>query len=116
MTSEPVLTRLRGANPVGQVPSLHADDLVAQITALPGDDRLVDRPARRRGRRAAVIVIATLVVGLLASAGYAVSNWVGAPPVKPKVTKHEYLEAQHRLTLPPGAAWPELHFPANTVT
>jgi hypothetical protein len=116
MTSESTLTRLRRSNPVVQTPRLDADELFARITALPGDDRLAGRPVRRRGRRAAVVVVAMVVVALLASAGYAVSNWVGAEPVKPKVTKHEYLEAQSRLTLPPGATWPTLHVPAYSVT
>lgn len=32
------------------------------------------------------------------------------------MTRHEHLQAQHLLTLPPGATWPKLNVPADSVT
>jgi hypothetical protein len=48
---------------------------------------------------------------------FAISRLVGGDVVGPSVTQEEYLRAQSRLTLPPGATWPRYHFgPANSVT
>lgn len=117
MTTPPVLTRLRRANPVTPAVAAESSDLFEQIVALPGDPRLGGRPIRRRGsRRLAVVILALVALAAIASTAYALTEWNGAPPVKPKVTRHEYLQAQHQLTLPPGETWPKLHVPANSVT
>jgi hypothetical protein len=55
-------------------------------------------------------------MALLASTAYALSNWVFSSAVGPKVTKQEYRQAQHELTLPPGVTWPKLHVDPNSVT
>ena len=53
---------------------------------------------------------------LAASTAVAVSQWYHSAVVKPRVTEHEYARAQHWLTLPPGASWPEFKIEPNTVT
>ena len=109
---------LRRANPVPHAPDLADPDLFDRIRELPGDPRLA-RPARRRPllrRPGAVLVIVGAVMVVLSTTAFAVSRWHDAEVVRPPVTKHEYLRAQHRLTLPPGATWPEFHVTPNSVT
>jgi hypothetical protein len=60
-------------------------------------------------------VAAVVVCGLLASGAYGISSLLGGVIGGPTV-KSEYVRAQQQLTLPPGHAWPPLHWPANTVT
>lgn len=118
MTSDTTLSRLRRANPVPQAPTPEAGELFDAITALPHDPRLTARLRRSPARRRLVIVAVALAVAVvLASTAYAISSWIGVGDVvQPDVTLSEYRAAQHRLTLPPGAAWPVLHLPANSVT
>jgi hypothetical protein len=110
MSSRPIMSRLRRANPVPRPRDGDAADLFARITALPADPRL-EGPRRRhplRRRRAVVLAFATLLLAaLLASTAVAVSQWIGGDLVEPPVTRQEYLDAQKQLTLPPGAEWPD---------
>ena len=120
MTTDASLTRLRRANPVAQAPTVDAPELFAQITSLPVDPRVTrsprSRPAGHR-RRLAAVAIALAVMAVLASTAFALSNWIGGGvAVAPKVTKHEYVSAQHQLTLPPGVTWPHFHMAPNTIT
>jgi hypothetical protein len=110
------LTRLRESNPFPRA-AVPVDDveLFARITALPLDTRLRRRPSPRR-RRVVVLAIALALVAVLASTGFAISNWVFGGPVKPEVTKREYRQAQHQLTLPPGYSWRDLYVPPDSVT
>jgi hypothetical protein len=109
------LTRLRAANPYPVVAGQTDSALFARITALPGDERL-GRRSRTRQRRALVLVLAVVIVALLASTAFAISNWVVGGAVKPPVTRNEYREAQRELTLPPGYTWPPLYVPEDSVT
>ena len=111
----PALTRLRRANPVAPAVAADTSDLFERIVASPGDPRLAARPIRCRNRLA-IVVLAMVALAAIGSSAYALTDWNGAPPVKPKVTRHEYLQAQHQLTLPPGETWPKLHVPADSVT
>lgn len=116
MTSDAILARLRAANPAPLVPSGDAAALFAEITAQPADPRLTRRHARpSRRRRAVVVAVALAVTVVLASTAYAISQWVG-DAVGPRVTRHEYLHAQHQLTLPPGVTWPDYHLDPGTLT
>ena len=115
MTTASMLLRLRSANPVPRPANVSDADLFARITALPLDSGLRRRaPAYRRP----VLVLVALVAAaaLLASAAFAVSQWILPSFVGPEVTKSEYRRAQHHLTLPPGYSWPAMHIPPNTVT
>jgi hypothetical protein len=115
MTTTSILLRLRSANPVPRPENVSDADLFARITALPLDRRLRRRaPGYRRPVLAFAVVVAA--TALLASAAFAVSQWIFPSVVGPTVTKSEYRRAQHQLTLPPGYSWPGLHIPANTVT
>ena len=65
-----------------------------------------------------VEVALVLVLGLLAvlaSTAFAVSPWMIGDAVKPRVTRHEYLRAQHQLTLPPGVTWPQFNIERNSI-
>lgn len=115
MTTDPSIVRLRGANPVSQPAVVHAPELFARIIALPADSRL-ERPQAPGSRRFLVLALALLIMALLASTAFAISNWVLGDAVKPDVTKAEYRVAQHALTLPPGYSWPALHVDPDSVT
>jgi hypothetical protein len=117
MTTDATISRLRMANPVPLVRAADDPELFSRITALPGDGRLAlpDRPWVVRRRRVAVALVLALLA-LLASTAFAVSHWVLGDAVKPRVTRHEYLRAQHQLTLPPGVTWPRFHIQPNSVT
>jgi hypothetical protein len=118
MTTEAIISRLRMANPTPVVPAVDNPELFARITALPGDPRLARRPRRRFVRRRRVaVVLAFALLALLASSAFAISHWVLDDAVRPPVTRHEYLSAQHQLTLPPGVTWPRYHMaPPKTLT
>jgi hypothetical protein len=116
--NESLLTRLQAANPEPLVVQTDSLDLFNQITAQPGDPKLSAPPrkplVRRRGL---VLAVAFAVAALLASTAFAISRLIGSDVVGPDVTRAEYLAAQSRLELPPGATWPRYHFgPANSVT
>jgi hypothetical protein len=115
MSSDASLIRLRHANAVSRAPEVDGSDLFAWITASPGDPRLRQRTRTHR-RRLIVAAIALAVMAVVASTAFAISNWVLAGPVKPKVTKAEYRAAQPKLTLPPGYSWPSLHITPDSVT
>jgi hypothetical protein len=117
MTTDAIFSRLRMANPVPLVEPTDAPELFERITAQPGDPRLA-RPSRRtdRQRRRVALVLVLGLLGVLASTAFAVSHWVIGDAVKPPVTRHEYLRAQHQLTLPPGVTWPQLHISPDSVT
>lgn len=109
------LNRLSAANPFPAVPTVDADALFDRIVAEPGDRRLGGTPAKRRRGRTFVLVTALVACGLLASAAYGISSLLGDVIGGPTV-KAEYAKAKTELTLPPGYAWPKLHWPAHTVT
>jgi hypothetical protein len=106
MKTDPTIVRLRRANPVPRVAGLHDAELFTRITASPGD--ALDAPRWRPfvRRRAVVLVAAAVLAVLLTSTAFAVSRLVGEHLVTPPVTRQEYLDAQKRLTLPPGVTWP----------
>jgi hypothetical protein len=120
MSTESIMVRLRRANPVPQAPAGDHSDLLARITASPGDPRLTEASPRRpllQRRRAIVLVLALGLAALLASTAFAISQWIGGDAVRPPVTRQEYLDAQKQLTLPPGVAWPKFNMPgSNTLT
>ena len=113
MNHDPLI-RLRKANPVPGVPAVDGADLFERIVALPQDSRQARRT--RPVRRGVAVALVFVVAAVVASTAYAISNWVGSGPVGPRVTRHEYRAAQHRLTLPPGYSWPSLHIDPNSVT
>ena len=114
MSTDSIMLRLRGANPVPRAGGGEDVELFARITALPGDTRLAaSETTRRRRRRALVLALAVAVTALLASTAFAVSHWIGGDVVSFSVTKQEYLAAQTQLTLPPGVAWPRFRFPPD---
>jgi len=108
--------RLRRANPAPLRADATDPDLFARITSEPGDPRLARRERSRRPRRALVVAIALTLTAVAASTAFAVSHWNRAQVVKQPVTRQEYLRAEHSLTIPPGATWPEYHVLPNTVT
>ena len=108
MSSDPIIVRLRRANPVTAAPHRDDPELFAWITSAPADERL-SRAGHRRSR-ALVLAFAICVTAVLASTAYAVSQWINGDVVRPPVTKREYLAAQKQLTLPPGYAWPAFRF------
>jgi hypothetical protein len=117
MTTDAITSRLRMANPMPLVPAADDPDLFARITALPADPRLARSDRRKVVRRRRVaLALALVLLGLLTSTAFAVSHWVLGDAVKPPVTHREYQRAQHQLTLPPGATWPEFHIQPNTLT
>ena len=116
MSTDPPILRLRRANPVREPLPAGEAALFAEITAQPGDPRL-SAPARPHRRRAAVLAFAVVLAAVLASAAYAVSQWViDDNVVEPPVTGQEYADAQRVLPLPPGATWPGYHVDDNSVT
>jgi hypothetical protein len=112
--TDPILLRLRRANPSSVTEVAGAPELFAQIVGSAPDARLA-RHARPLRRPALVIALAVLVLAALASTALALSNWLG-DAVKPPVTQQEYRAAQHQLTLPPGYRWPVLKIESNSVT
>ena len=118
MKSDSLLTRLQAANPEPLIVLTDSFDLFNEITASPGDPRLSTskrKPLIRR--RGLALAVAFAVAALLASTAFAISRLVGGDVVGPDVTRAEYLAAQSRLELPPGATWPRYHLgPANSVT
>jgi hypothetical protein len=99
---------------VPAVPTVDGAELFERIVAVPREPRRTERS--RPARRAVAVAIVFVVAAFVASAAYAISNWVGSGPVKPPVTRHEYKVAQHQLTLPPGFTWPSFHIDPNSVT
>lgn len=121
MNTDSVSVRLRRANPATDVGGGDDADLFERITALPADPRLEAGRERRPPLRRPMVVFALAValMALLASTAFAVSHWIGGDVVRTPVTHREYLDAQARLTLPPGATWPPFHpgpDPAHSVT
>ena len=108
------MKRLRAANQVPVATTADADALFEQIVLGPPDRRLSHTPRRRR-RPVLVLVAAVVACGLLASAAYAISGWIGHIIDGPTV-KAEYAAAQKQLPVPPGFAWPSLNWPSNAVT
>jgi hypothetical protein len=108
------LNRLAAANPFRAASTVDADVLFDRILLTPPDGRLESKPRPRR-RTALVLVTALVVCGLLASGAYGISSLLGGV-IGGTTVKSEYLKAQQQLTLPPGYAWPPLHWPAHTVT
>jgi len=118
MKNDSLLTRLQAANPEPLIVQTDSFDLFNRITAEPPDPRLA-APARKRlvRRRGLALAVAFAVAALLASTAYAISRFIADDVVGPDVTKAEYVAAQSRLELPPGATWPSISFgPANSVT
>jgi hypothetical protein len=120
MSTETTIARLRRANPVPEAPAGDGAALFERITSSTPDPRLArgrrERPTRHR-RRVVVVGVAIALAALLASTAFAISQWFGGSVVRPPVTRHEYRNAQHQLTLPPGVAWPKFNMPGpKTVT
>jgi hypothetical protein len=113
MKPDPMI-RLHRANPVPVVPAVDGRELFERIVAVPREERRGRRS--QPARRILVVAVVFAVAAVVASAAYAISNWVGSEPVKPRVTRHEYRVAQHQLTLPPGQTWPSYHIDPNSVT
>jgi hypothetical protein len=115
MKNDSTLLRLRMANPFPTPSAVDGADLFARITArTPGSS--IREPATLLHRRGLVLAVSFVVMALLASTAYALSNWVFSSAVKPKVTKLEYRRAQRELALPPGYTWPVLQVEPNSVT
>lgn len=108
------MKRLRAANQFPVATTADADALFEQIVLGPPDRRLSRTPRRRR-RPVLVLVAAVVACGLLASAAYAISGWIGHIIDGPTV-KAEYAAAQKQLPVPPGFTWPSLNWPSNAVT
>lgn len=113
--TDQTLDRLRAANRFPAATAVDADPLFDRIVLAPLDRRLSSAARRYRRRSTLALVTAVVVCGLLASAAYAISSWVGDVIGGPTV-KSEYAEAQKQLTMPPGYTWPALHWPSNSVT
>lgn len=110
MNNDAIMLRLREANPFPDSVLDANESLFVQITAL-------RRDARRGYRRPLLVfAIAFVAVAVLASTAFAISQWLDGDVVKPDVTKTEYVQAQHELTLPPGFTWPDIKFDPNSVT
>ena len=109
------LNRLRAANPFPAATTVDADALFDRIVLTPPDSRLARKPRRYR-RPVLVLVTAVLVCGLLASAAYAISGWLGGHIITGPTVKAEYVAAQKQLTMPSGYSWPPFHWPADSVT
>ena len=56
-----------------------------------------------------MLVAAVVACGLLASAAYAISGWLGGHIIAGPTVKAEYVAAQKQLTLPPGYEWQRFH-------
>ena len=115
MNTDHAFQLLRRANPVQTTHPGDRPDLVALITAQPGDPRLAGG-RHRSSRRTLVAAVALVLTAIAASAAVAVTHWHTAPAVRPDVTGREYLAAQHSLTLPPGGVWPPFKPLPNSVT
>lgn len=109
------LNRLRAANPFPAGTAADADALFDAIVAEPLDRRLARTRRHLPRRPVLVLVTALLVCGLLASGTYAISGWFGKA-IGGATVRAEYAAAQKQLTMPPGYAWPPLHWPKHTVT
>jgi len=114
MKNDSTLAYLRRLNPVPEAVPVDGAELYDRITSLPQDEQ---RPAGRafRRRRLVLVAVGLIVMALLATTAFAISG-LFTDVVKPPVTKQEYRNAQDVLTLPPGATWPELNVPSNSVT
>lgn len=116
MSTDPIIIRLRRANPFSEAVPVGQTALFTEITAQPGDSRLA-HPRRRGRRRGAVLACAVVLAAVVASAAYAVSQWViDDNVVEPPVTRREYADAQRMLPLPPDATWPGFRVADNGVT
>ncbi|HEU5476375.1 MAG TPA: hypothetical protein VFU64_00915 [Gaiellaceae bacterium] len=109
------LNRLRAANPFPATTAADADALFDRIVLTPPDSRLARTPRRYR-RPVLVLVTAVLACGLLASAAYAISGWLGGHIITGPTVKAEYVAAQKQLTMPPGYSWPPFRWPPDSVT
>lgn len=114
MTNQ-MMKRLCAANPFLPAPALDTDGLFDRIVSAPPDRRL-DRVPRRYRRPVVVLVAAVVACGLLASAAYAISGWIGGHIIDGPIVQSEYTAAQKLLTMPPGYEWPPLNWPSNSVT
>ncbi len=114
MKNDPTLTRLRRLNPVPEAASVDGAALYERVISLAPDERLAARRSAHR-RRIALVAVALIVMALLATTAFAISGLFG-DVVEPPVTRQEYRNAQDVLTLPPGATWPDLDVPRNSVT
>jgi hypothetical protein len=115
MTSDPILARLRAANPHRPAPAGGAEALFERIVSeprAPGGGR-----RRRAPRRGLVLALGVLAAAVAASAALGVhfAGWFGGDVVRAPVSHSEYLQAQKLLTLPPGYTWPSIHFRSDSV-
>jgi hypothetical protein len=115
MKNDSALAYLRRLNPVPEAASVAGAELFDRVTSLSPDTRLTATRRSPVRRRVALAAVALVVMALLATTAFAISGWFG-DVVKPPVTKQEYRNAQDELQLPPGATWPKLNVPANSVT
>ena len=83
------LNRLRAANRFPAATAVDAEALFERIVLAPPDRRLA-RPQRRYRRPAVVLVAAVVACGLLASAAYAISGWLGGHIIAGPTVKAEY--------------------------
>ncbi|HET7572669.1 MAG TPA: hypothetical protein VFJ77_08375 [Gaiellaceae bacterium] len=113
--TDQTLDRLRAVNPAAAATPDGAEALFDRIVLAPPDARLGRAPRQRYRRPVLVLGAALLACGLLASAAYGISSWIGHIIDGP-VVKSEYAAAQKQLTMPPGYTWPVLHWPPNSVT
>ena len=111
--TDQTLNRLRAANPCPATTPVAADGLFDRIVLIPPDRRLGRAPRHHHRRLMLVLAAAVVVCGVLASG--ALSGWFSHIIAGPTV-KTEYADAQKQLTMPPGYAWPPLHWPSNSVT
>lgn len=113
--TDQTLNRLRAANPFRAATTADTDRLFDRIVSAPPDRRL-DRAPRRYRRPVLALVAAVVACGLLASAAYAISGWIGGHIIDGPTVQSEYTAAQKQLTMPPGYEWPPLNWPSNSVT
>lgn len=114
MINDPAIRRLRAANIVAAASAVDSEELFARITSVAPEPRR-DVIWFRRRRGLLVLALGLIVVAVVASTAPAVSNWFG-DIIGPSEVHSEYGQAQQELSLPPGASWPKLNFPANSVT
>ncbi len=114
MTTDSAFNRLRDANPLPAATAVDAEALFERITGT-APDRRIRRRSRPYRRAALVLAIVAVLVAALASTAPAISSWIGDVIGKKEVTS-EYIDAQSKLSLPPGYTWPEQNFPADSVT
>jgi hypothetical protein len=115
MTSDATFDRLREANPFRPATPADADELFAQITAQPGDERLAAPKPRRRRRGLLGLAVAFAAIALGSSAFATVHYVFGKGVVGAPVSRSEYQRAQKILQLPPGYRWPSIQFRSDTV-